>query len=325
MKFLGPEMHRRQFVGTCAAAALGAAVAPAFAARTATSGPLDCPSPVSLALLSVMLWTVDQKLPFDQRVSKVADAGYHAIELVGEWEGWPKEGFTRARQQFQRLGLVVDACSGINASLCDPAQRDVLLSQIRAILSVLSEFECSRLILLTGNKVPGMNHEQMRANCVESLKRAADLTAAQNVELLLENIDPEENPQYFLTSVAEGFQLIREMNNPRVRFLYDFFHEQISEGNLIAKLEKNLDLIGLVHVADVPGRHEPGTGEINYGNVFRKLGQLGYSHYIGMEFIPTGDIVVSLRTAREFAEKCGQEGLALAGRETSIKEIHAPA
>ena len=318
-------MHRRQFVGTCAAAALGAAVAPAFAAPTRTNGFMDSPAAASPALFSVMLWTVDPKLPFDQRVSKVADAGYHAIELVGEWVGWPKEGFTRARQQFQQVGLVVDACSGINASLCDPAQRDVLLSQIRAILSVLSEFECSRLILLTGNKVPGMNHEQMRANCVESLKRAADLTAAQNVELLLENIDPEENPQYFLTSVAEGFQLIREMNNPRVRFLYDFFHEQISEGNLIAKLEKNLDLIGLVHVADVPGRHEPGTGEINYANIFRKLGQLRYARYIAMEFLPTTDTVAALRAAREFAEKYLAEGRALTAIHSTMETAHAAA
>ncbi len=132
------------------------------------------------------------------------------------------------------------------------------------------------------------------------------------MEILLENIDPEENPKYFLTSVAEGFQIIREVNQPRVKFLYDFFHEQLSEGNLIAKLEKNLDLIGLVHVADVPGRHAPGTGEINYGNVFRKLGQVGYSHYIGMEFLPTGDVVSELRAAREFAQKYIAEGRQMA-------------
>jgi hydroxypyruvate isomerase len=318
-------MHRRQFVGTCAAAALGASVALPFAAPTATSGALDSPAPVSPFLFSVMLWTVDPKLPFDQRISKVADAGYHAVELVGEWEGWSKDEFTRARQQLHRLGLVVDACSGINASLCDPSQRDTLFAQIRTILLVLSEFECSRLILLTGNKVPGMSHEQMHANCSESLKRVADLTAGQNIELLLENIDPEENPQYFLTSVAEGFQIVREISNPRVKFLYDFFHEQLSEGNLIAKLEKNLDLIGLVHVADVPGRHEPGTGEINYANIFRKLGQLHYSRYIAMEFLPTADTVASLRAAREFAEKYLAEGRARAAMNPTTERIYATA
>ena len=109
------------------------------------------------------------------------------------------------------------------------------------------------------------------------------------------------------------------MNQPRVKFLYDFFHEQIAEGNLIAKLEKNLELIGLVHVADVPGRHAPGTGEINYGSVFRKLGQLGYSNYIAMEFLPTGDVVSELRAAREFAQKYIAEGHDMAVSETPRK------
>lgn len=257
-----------------------------------------------------MLWTVEPKLPFEQRIAKVADAGYHAVELVGEWQGWSRDDFLRARRQLHQLGMVVDACSGVQASLCDPAQRDTLLGEIRGLVPVLGEFECARLILLTGDRVPGLSHEQLHANCVESLKRIADLTAPQSIEILLETIDPEENPKYFLTSVAEGFQVVREAGHPRVKLLYDFFHEQIAEGNLIAKLEKNIDLLGLVHIADVPGRHEPGTGEINFSNIYRKLGQLGYSRYVAMEFVPTGDVVALLRAARELAEKCGAEGYA---------------
>ena len=94
---------------------------------------------------------------------------------------------------------------------------------------------------------------------------------------------------------------MREVNHPRVKFLYDFYHEQISEGNLIAKLEKNIAQVGLIHVADVPGRHEPGTGEINYANIYHKLAQLKYRGYVAMEFEPAGDPVVSLRKAREEA------------------------
>jgi hydroxypyruvate isomerase len=320
---LVPELHRRQFFGACAGAALRAAAAyPSghafarefFAARL----------PKATDLFSVMLWTVEPKLPFEQRIAKVAEAGYPAVELVGEYDGWKAPDFARARQQLRQLSMVVDACSGIDASLCDPAQRETLLRQIRAKLPVLSELQCSRLILLTGNVVSSLTHEQMRANCIEALKRAADLCAPQNVEILLENIDPEENPNYFLTSVAEGFRIIREVNRPRVKFLYDFFHEQIAEGNLIAKLEKNLEIIGLVHVADVPGRHAPGTGEINYASVFRKLGQLGYSNYIAMEFLPTGDVVSELRAARELAEKCIAEGRQMATHESFLGNLHVP-
>ena len=119
--------------------------------------------------------------------------------------------------------------------------------------------------------------------------------------MLLENIDPEENPKYFLTSVARGFEIVKAVGHPQIQFLYDFFHEQISEGNLIEKLQKNIEHVGLVHVADVPGRHEPGTGEINYPNIFRKLAELKYDRMVAMEFLPTGDAVAQLRAARNLA------------------------
>jgi hydroxypyruvate isomerase len=80
--------------------------------------------------------------------------------------------------------------------------------------------------------------------------------------------------------------------------LYDFYHEQRGAGNLIEKLEKNIDLVGLVHVADVPGRNEPGTGEIDYRNIYRKLGELKYDKFVTMEFYPTQDPVGTLRKAR---------------------------
>ncbi len=299
-------MNRRQFAGACAGTVFGAAADPR---QVSLAREFFAPAPdVPGSLFSVMLWTIEPKLPFERRIAIVAEAGFHAVELVGEYDAWSGSDLTQARRQLQQLGMVVDASSGVKGSLCDPAQRETLLQQIREKLPVFSELGCPRLILLTGNLVPGLSREQMHANCVEALKRAADLCAPQNVEILLENIDPEENPKYFLTSVTEGFQIVREVNLPGVRFLYDFFHEQISEGNLIAKLEKNSDIVGLVHIADVPGRHAPGTGEINYGNIYRKLGQLGYSRYIAMEFRPTGDAVSELRTAREFAQKCYAEG-----------------
>jgi hydroxypyruvate isomerase len=145
----------------------------------------------------------------------------------------------------------------------------------------------------------------MRANCIETLKRGGEIAAQNGIELLAENIDPEENPKYFLTSCAEGFEIVRAVGNPHVKFLNDFFHEQIAEGNLIEKIEKNIDLVGLVHIADVPGRHEPGTGEIYYPNIYKKLAELGYDRYVAMEFMPTTEPVAALRAAREMAMKFG--------------------
>ncbi|HXO62019.1 MAG TPA: TIM barrel protein [Candidatus Acidoferrales bacterium] len=303
-----PSVHRRQFFGACAAGAAAASTATALSAATclADSDALQATANTTPPFkLSVMLWTVYPKLPFDQRIEKVAEAGYHAVELVQEYKNFTKEDYAKFRAKKRELHLTVDATSGISHSLCDASQRDAFLDEVRAKLPVLEELECNKLIILSGDKVPGQSPQQMHQNCIEGLKRAADVAAAKNVGLLLENIDPEENPKYFLTSVSEGFEIVRSVHAPNVQFLYDFFHGQIAEGNLLAKLEKNLDLIGVVHIADVPGRHDPGTGEINYPNIYRKLGQLGFNGYVAMEFISAGETVAALRAAREMAMKYG--------------------
>jgi hydroxypyruvate isomerase len=305
-------MRRRQFFGACAqAGATVVATTSAVTALSAATSLADSPAPQATAnstppfKLSVMLWTVYEKLPFDQRIEKVAEAGYHAVELVNEYKNFTREDYARFRAKKRELHLTVDATSGISHSLCDSSQREAFLDEVCAKLPVLEELESNKLIILSGDKVPGQSPQQMHDNCIESLKRAAEITAAKNVGLLLENIDPEENPKYFLTSVSEGFEIVRSVGAPNVQFLYDFFHDQIAEGNLLAKLEKNLNLIGVVHIADVPGRHDPGTGEINYPNIFRKLGQLGFNGYVAMEFIPEGETVAALRDAREMATKYG--------------------
>jgi hydroxypyruvate isomerase len=296
-------VRRREFFGACAGAAVTSAAASAgFAEPNLDQATASGSPPFSL---SVMLWTVYQKLPFEQRLEKVAEAGYSSVELVEEYKNFKKQDFANFRAKKRELNLTVDATSGISRSLCDPAQRSAFLDEVRAKVPVLEELECKKLIILSGDKVPGQSHQQMHDSCVEGLKRAADIVAAKNVGLLLENIDPEENPRYFLTSVLEGFDIVRSTGARNVQFLYDFFHDQIAEGNLLAKLEKNLDVIGVVHVADVPGRHEPGTGEINYPNIFRKLGQLSFNGYVAMEFISEAETVAALSAAREMAVKYG--------------------
>lgn len=297
-------MRRREFVGACAAAALaGVAAGPSAMARTAPAASDTDGVPFSL---SVMLWTVYRELPFEQRLEKVAEAGYHAVELVGEFKDWEKQDFADARRKRRELSIEFDGTTGVWQPLADASAREVFLRSLREFIPTMRELECTRLIMQAGNTIPGLSRDEMHANCIETLKRGGEIAAENNIELLIENIDPEENPKYFLTLSTEGFEIVRSVGNPHVRFLYDFFHEQIAAGNLIAKLQKNIDLVGLVHVADVPGRHEPGTGEINYPNIFRKLGELGYSRYVAMEFVPNGEPVSALRAAREMALKFGR-------------------
>lgn len=294
-------MRRREFMGACAGAAVTAAAGGAPTTATTLLSNLPADKDGAPFILTVMLWTVYRDLPFAQRLEKVAEAGYHAVELVDEFKNWKPQDFADARRRKRELGIEIDGTCGVWVPLPDATQRDAFLKALRDFIPTMHELECTRLIMQTGNNVPGLSHEEMHANCVETLKRGGDIAAENKIDLLIENIDPEENPKYFLTHSAEGFDIVRSVGNPHVKFLYDFFHEQIAAGNLIAKLEKNLDLIDLVHIADVPGRHHPGTGEINYSNIFSKLAELHYSRYVAMEFHPLGDPVKELREARELA------------------------
>jgi hydroxypyruvate isomerase len=162
------------------------------------------------------------------------------------------------------------------------------------------------MIVMSGNVIPGLPPEAQHASCVEGMKRAAELVEGKDVTLLLENIDLEENPHYYMWSVPEAFKIIEEVNHPQARVLYDFYHAQISGGNLIANLERHFDKVGLVHIADVPHRHQPGTGEINYINIYKKLAELKYNRYIAMEFHPDGDPITVLASARREALRTAQ-------------------
>ena len=298
-------MDRRQFTQALAASAFAAA-APSVAvdarAQSSSSGS-GTPFP-----LSVMLWTVFNDLPFEERLAKVVEAGYTNIELVGEYSKWGPADFDRANAARKKLGIRFDATAGLKNGVANPAQRDALMEELRKALTPMETLDCPAMIVLSGNVVPGMSRAEQHQSCIDTLKKAAALVEGkqidgQSVRLLLECIDPEENPKYYLTSAAEGMEIVRAVNHPQVQFLYDLFHEQIAEGNLLEKLEKNIDVVGLIHVADVPGRHEPGTGEINYANIYRKLAQLNYKHVVAMEFKPKGEPVAALRAAKEMVAK----------------------
>jgi hydroxypyruvate isomerase len=253
-----------------------------------------------------MLWTFFSDLPFEEQLAKVAKAGYTNVELVGEYRDWSAKDLARANAARKRHGILIDAIAGLTHGVADPETRDSFLAELAQALVTMETLSCPAMIVLSGNLIPGHTREAQHQSSIETLKQAAALVEGkqidgQPVRLLLESIDPKENPNCFLTTAEEAIEVVRAVNHPQVQFLYDLFHEQIAEGNLMEKLEENIDVIGLIHVADVPGRHEPGTGEINYNNIYRKLVELNYQGIVAMEFKPTADPVASLRAAKAFA------------------------
>jgi len=298
-------MNRRTFSRTLAGAAIGAAAYRGESLLAAAPPATEAEASTVPYKIAVMLWTVFSDLPFEQRIEKVAEAGFRNVELVGEYQKWSEEDFRRANSKRRELGISFTTTAGLAHGVGDPSAREAFLADLRAELPLMEKLECPAIIVMSGNRVEGLAPEVQHASCVEGLKRAAEIAEKNGVTLWLENIDLEENPRYYLWSMAEAFKIAAEVNHPRVKILYDFFHAQVSGGNLIAPLEKNISKVACVHVADVPGRHEPGTGEINYSNIYRKLVQLKYAGYVTMEFLPTHDPVETLKAAREEALRGG--------------------
>ena len=111
----------------------------------------------------------------------------------------------------------------------------------------------------------------------------------------------DNHANYYLDRTPEAFGIVREVASPFVKILYDLYHVQIMEGNLIETIRKNIVHIGHFHVGDVPGRHEPGTGEIHYKNVLRAIRETGFKDFVAMEYVPSKDAMLTLAEARELA------------------------
>ena len=133
----------------------------------------------------------------------------------------------------------------------------------------------------------------------EGLKRAHDVVSPHGVTLIVEPLNTLVNHQgYYLNHTAEAFEIMREVSSPNVKILFDIYHVQIMDGNLIDTIRKNIASIDHFHVGDVPGRHEPGTGEIHYGNVFKAIAASGFTGFVAMEYNPSKDPMLTLKEVR---------------------------
>lgn len=287
-------MNRREFSGMAASAALASGLLRAEAQQAGGANRVR---------FSFMLWALEKQAPFDRCVEWVAEAGYQGVELVGEFQKWSPQQRAQVMARMRSLGMVFDAMSGVKAGFAVPEQTEVFRTQFTEHLRAAKELECPKAILLSGPRVEGLAPDTQRQTSIDNLTWAAEAAAREQIDIVIEPIDLLENPTIYLASVTQGFEIVRTANRPNLKVLYDVYHEQRSFGNLIEKFEKNIDWVGLVHVADVPGRHEPGTGEIDYGSIYRRLAALGYSHWIAMEYYPTEEPVASLKQSRIEAQR----------------------
>jgi len=237
-----------------------------------------------------MLYT---EVPFLDRFARAAAAGFTAVEFLFPYEFSPQS--VRRALDDAGLQLVLFNISpgefqkGERGFCNNPQRRDDFRRTFEQALLYANALMSPRIHLMTGNRVPGLARAA-QLNCVlENLSWAAPQAADAGITLLIEPLNAIDQPAYFVSNTTEGMEIVRAANHPNVRLQYDLYHAQMSEGNLIQTIRTLLPFIGHVQISDVPGRHQPGVGEINYPAIFATLETAGYSGYIGLEYHPDGE------------------------------------
>ena len=251
--------------------------------------------------LSVCVEMFFTEVPFPERIGKVAEAGYRAAEFWGHKEKDLNAIAGTCAQHGIEIACMV--ATGIDPGLNDPDMHDKLARDVESAIEAARVIGCRRLIVMSGNVLPGVTRSVQAAAVIEGLRKLAPIAANAGVTLVLENLNTAcDHVGYFLDSSDELFGILRAVDRPNVKALYDIYHAGIMEGNLIEKITGNIDLIGHFHVAGIPGRHELAAGEQNYPAIVRAIYEAGYEGRIGMEYVPLLDSHASLVESREWLE-----------------------
>lgn len=248
-----------------------------------------------------------QEHDFLDRFDAAARAGFRGIEYVGPYDHTPDT--VAARLKKNGLSQVLfnlpagDWAGGERGIAVLPDRTEEFRKSVDTAITYAHALACPRVNCLAGIAPAGAAHGQLEDVFVENLKFAADRLERAGVKLLIEAINTRDIPGFFLNTSAQALAIMNRVGSDNLYFQYDIYHMQIMEGDLACTIEENLGRIAHIQLADNPGRHEPGTGEINYPFLYDHLDRIGYAGWIGAEYKPKAGTEAGLGWFREFAGK----------------------
>ena len=230
---------------------------------------------------------------FIERIHRAKEAGFDCVEF---W-CWENRDLAAVKQALSETGLEVGVFQGnLEGRMVDPADREKYVAGVKKSVEAAKELGADTLFLMSDImqedrsvlEAPYPISAEEKLEATKAVLKALIPTAeAAGVTFVIEPLNTTvDHRGYSLCHSAPAFELIREIGHPNIRALYDAYHMQIMEGNVIETIRGGVDAIGYFHVADVPGRYEPGTGELNYANILKALREAGYDGNVGFEFEP---------------------------------------
>ena len=230
------------------------------------------------------------ELPFLSRFGAAADAGFDAVEFLFPYEFDKRE--LADLLAANGLTLVLhnlpagDWAGGERGIACHPDRIAEFRAGVDRAIDYALALQCPKVNCLAGILPDGVAADAARATLIENLRYAAGKLHAAGIRLLLEPVNTRDIPGFFVNRTRPALEIIGATGSDNLKLQYDIYHAQVMEGDLARTIETEFDRIGHIQLADNPGRHEPGTGEINYPFLFRRIDELGYGGWIGCEYKP---------------------------------------
>ncbi|HEY3424038.1 MAG TPA: hydroxypyruvate isomerase [Negativicutes bacterium] len=251
-----------------------------------------------------MLFT---EVPFIERFALAKEAGFSYVEYMSPYEFKASE----LKKQLTENGLTQvlfnlpsgNFAQGERGIAVNPERIDEFRAGVTKAIEYALALGVSQLNCLVGKRADGCNDVTQWSTLVNNIHYAAGLLQKKDLRLMIEPINHFDIPGFFLNRTDQVVKLINEVDLANVFVQYDVYHAQREEGELVSTIRKYLSHIGHIQVADNPGRHQPGTGEINYPFIFKEIGALGYQGYIGLEYVPGTDSKSSFDWVKEYGYK----------------------
>lgn len=247
---------------------------------------------------SANLTMLFNEFEFLDRFDAAAAAGFEGVEYVGPYAHPAEEIVDRLRRNGLKQALfnlpAGDWAAGERGIAILPDRVDEFREGLETAVHYAKALSCPRINCLAGLAPAGADPALLEDTLVRNLAIAAERLGRDGIRLVVEPINPIDMPGFFLNTSRQALRIMDRVGSPNLFLQYDIYHMQIVEGDLARSIERNLGRIGHVQIADNPGRHEPGTGEINIDFLMGHLDRLGYQGWVGAEYRPAGTTVDGL-------------------------------
>ena len=248
---------------------------------------------------------------FPDRFDRAAGAGFRAVEFQFPYDHDKDELSERARRAGVEVVLfnlpAGDWDKGERGIACIPSRVSEFRNGVGRAIEYAKALGCTRVNCLSGIAPARVTAETLRETFVSNLRFAAGELEREGITLLIEPVNTRTVSGFYLRNSGQALALMDEARSANLKLQYDVFHMQIMEGDLVATIEANIARIGHIQIADVPDRHEPGTGEINYPFLFDRIDRIGYQGWIGCEYAPAGRTEDGLGWLRPYLAQAGTE------------------